>query len=147
MRLNSVIGSDDFDIERLIPLLTAVLNKESDEVIWDKVYTAVTESTTTPSPRPPPNLDQTPILRNTSSFLNSSEHRKYVDSVLREELESIYVGVPGFYEEFFGDVENLQATGLLSLQDARSRTIPYLAYKRKGKRGLGLVEASSQLVP
>lgn len=142
-----MIGSDDFDIERLIPLLTAVLNKESDEVIWDKVYTAVTESTTTPSPRPPPNLDQTPILRNTSSFLNSSEHRKYVDSVLREELESIYVGVPGFYEEFFGDVENLQATGLLSLQDARSRTIPYLAYKRKGKRGLGLVEASSQLVP
>ncbi|OCL07126.1 hypothetical protein AOQ84DRAFT_320397 [Glonium stellatum] len=50
LRLGSSVDSDDFSIERIIPLLKAVLSAESDEVIWDNVYTAVAEST--PPPRP-----------------------------------------------------------------------------------------------
>jgi hypothetical protein len=62
---------------RVKPLLSAVLNNESDEFIWDKVYSAVTESA--PPPRPLSSFQQTSWLRNTSSFANSFEHCKYVD--------------------------------------------------------------------
>lgn len=62
---------------RVKPLLSAVLNNESDELIWDKVYSAVTESTL--PPRPLSSFQQTPWLRNTSSFAHSFELRKYVD--------------------------------------------------------------------
>ena len=104
--LISAVNSDDFDFDRIKPLLTAVVNSEPDEIVWDKVYDAVTE--TTPPPRSLPSIQQTPWLRNTSSFANSSEHRKYMDDVLKEELGSMYVGVPGFYETFFGDVGGLE---------------------------------------
>ena len=97
--------SHDFDVERLIPLLNAVLN-ESDEFIWNKVYDAITEST--PPPHPAPSVKPTPWLRNTSSFANPSEHRKCVDDVQKEELGPMYVGVPGFYEALFGDVAGFE---------------------------------------
>jgi hypothetical protein len=96
LRLNSAVNSDDFDIERVTPLLKAVINNESDDIIWDKAYAAVTEFT--PPPRPLPFLNQTPWSNATSSIVNSSEHRKYVDDVLKDELgSSLYIGVPGSY--------------------------------------------------
>ncbi|OBT81185.1 hypothetical protein VE02_10127 [Pseudogymnoascus sp. 03VT05] len=99
---------DDFDIERVTPLLNAVINNESDDIIWNKAYAAVTEST--PPTRLLPFLNQTPWSNATSSIVNSSEHRKYVDDVLKDELgSSLYIGVPGFYDAFFGDVEELDS--------------------------------------
>ncbi|KAF1924748.1 uncharacterized protein M421DRAFT_424639 [Didymella exigua CBS 183.55] len=106
LRLELSTESDDFDLTRIIPLLRAVLNDESDDIIWDKVYDAVTEPT--PPPRPPLSILQTPWLRSTGSFANSTEHRKYVDEVLKEELGPMYVGIPGFFEAFFGEVADLQ---------------------------------------
>jgi hypothetical protein len=35
--------SDDFDLEIIIPLLDTVLNNGPDELIWNKVYDAVTK--------------------------------------------------------------------------------------------------------
>ncbi|KAH1912923.1 hypothetical protein KXW47_006564, partial [Aspergillus fumigatus] len=105
-RFISVVDSDEFDIARLFPLLDAIYDCQPDETIWNEVYTAVVEST--PPPRSLPYLHQTPYLHTTSSFVNSSEHRKYVDDVLKEELGSIYVNVPGFYEAYFGDVDGLE---------------------------------------
>ncbi|KAH8696886.1 hypothetical protein GQ44DRAFT_779472 [Phaeosphaeriaceae sp. PMI808] len=102
LSLNSAIFSDNLDTARIKPLLEAVLKNEPDEVIWDRVYDAVTEST--PPPRPPSSFQRTPRLRNTSSFANSTEHRKYVDEVLKEELGPMYVGIPGFFEVFFGEI-------------------------------------------
>ena len=41
--------------------------------------------------------------------MNSSEQRKYVDDVLKVELgSSLHVGVPGFYDAFFGDIADLE---------------------------------------
>ncbi|OAA54288.1 Protein kinase-like domain protein [Niveomyces insectorum RCEF 264] len=75
--------------------------------IWDQVDNAVTEST--PPPRPKASsLEQTPWLRNTSSFVNSSEHRKYVDGVLKEELGPMYVGLRDFDQTYFGGVADLE---------------------------------------
>lgn len=103
----SLADTDGFDIDRVFPLLLAILNNESDIVIWNNVTIAVTEST--PPPCALPNLDQTPYSHNTSSFVNTSEYRKYVDCVLKTELGSdLHIGVPHFYEAFFGEIEGLE---------------------------------------
>ncbi|KAK4131096.1 hypothetical protein BT67DRAFT_389147 [Trichocladium antarcticum] len=107
LQLASAVYSDDFDLDRIKPLLNAALADPLDDaLIWGRVYDAVTEST--PPPRPiAPSLLQTPWLRNTGSFANSSEYRKYVDNVLMEELGPIFVGLPDFHKTYFGSVQNL----------------------------------------
>ncbi|PVH98640.1 hypothetical protein DM02DRAFT_681826 [Periconia macrospinosa] len=119
LELNSAVNSGNFDIERVIPLVRAVLNNEPDEVIWNNVYAAVAASTvfTVAEPTTPPlsapslaaSFQQTPWLYNTGSFANSTEHRKYVDGVLKEELGQLYVGVPGFFDAYFGSVPGLKS--------------------------------------
>ncbi|KAH7118143.1 hypothetical protein B0J13DRAFT_652576, partial [Dactylonectria estremocensis] len=106
--LISAVASADFDFGRVKPLRKSALADEADDaLIWDQVYNAVTEST--PPPRPvASSIQQTPWLRNTSSFANSSEHRKYVDDVLKEELGPMYVGLRNFHETYFGDVADLE---------------------------------------
>ena len=102
----TAVNNDDFDVDRILPLLQATLREESDNVIWSTVYDAVTEST--PPPRPTSFFQQTPLSINTGSFANSTEHRKHVDDVLKEELGHLYVGIPGFFDAFFGDVPGLR---------------------------------------
>ncbi|KAM0584291.1 hypothetical protein ACHAP6_007485 [Verticillium nonalfalfae] len=107
LTLNAAIVSDDYNFDRIRPLLSSALTDNPDDaLLWDHVCNAVAEST------PPPrsiasSLQQTPWLRNTSGFANSSEHRKYVDLVLREELGTMYVGLPGFHKAYFGRVVDL----------------------------------------
>ncbi|KAK3312493.1 hypothetical protein B0H66DRAFT_608756 [Apodospora peruviana] len=107
-RLNSAVNSDNFNLDHIKPLLKSVLADNPDDAqIWDRVYNAVTEST------PPLRLiassfQQTPWLHNTSGFANSSEYRKDVDRVLRDELGAMYVGLPRFHEAFFGRVARLE---------------------------------------
>ncbi|KAF2240285.1 hypothetical protein BU26DRAFT_545068 [Trematosphaeria pertusa] len=122
LSLNSAIFSGNHDTARIKPLLGAVLNKEPDEVIWDRVYDAVTEST--PPPRPASSFPQTPWLRNTSSFANSTEHRKYVDKVLKEELGPMHVDIPSFFEAFFGEIAEPAARTPAS--EARRRPLAQL---------------------
>ncbi|KAE8849627.1 hypothetical protein PTNB73_01362 [Pyrenophora teres f. teres] len=105
-RLHAAVSPDDFDAERVRPLLDAILKLQPDEFVWDAVYNAVTEST--PPPRPTSSFQQTPLSINTGSFANSTEHRKHVDDVLKEELGHIYVGIPGFFDAVFGDVPGLR---------------------------------------
>ncbi|KAJ8116066.1 hypothetical protein ONZ43_g4521 [Nemania bipapillata] len=103
LSLASAVASNDFDYARVKPLLVAVIAKKCDEEVWDQVYNAVTEST--PPPRPiASSLQQTPWLRNTVSFVNSSEHRKYVNDVLTEELGPMYAGLRNLNETYFGGV-------------------------------------------
>ncbi|KAF2818207.1 hypothetical protein CC86DRAFT_337418 [Ophiobolus disseminans] len=107
-KLNLAVSSDDFDLEQIRPLWNAVLENESDHIIWSQAEIAVTEST--PPPRPSSSFQQTPLSINTGSFANSTEFRKHVDDVLREELGHLYVGIPGFFEAFFEDVPGLRPT-------------------------------------
>jgi hypothetical protein len=104
----TAINADVFDAERLFHLLQAVLYREHDDVVWNKVYAVVAEST--PPPRTTLSLQQTPWLHSTGSFANSTEHRKYVDDVLKEEPGNMYAGVPGFIDAFFGEVLKLGPT-------------------------------------
>ena len=116
-RLSSAVICNNFDFDRIKPLLSAVLNNESDELIWDNVYIAVTESTL--PPRPLSSFPQTPWLCNTSSFANSFEHRKYMDDVLKEELGTIYINIPGFYTAFFGNIVDLETTSNVVFKKCR----------------------------
>ncbi|EDU46210.1 conserved hypothetical protein [Pyrenophora tritici-repentis Pt-1C-BFP] len=75
----TAVNTDEFDIDRILPLLQATLREESDDVIWNAVYDAVTEST--PPPRLTSSFQQTPLSINTGSFANSTEHRKHVDDL------------------------------------------------------------------
>ena len=108
LKLISAVASDGFDFDRIKRLLNAATSDSPDDrIIWDQVYNAVTEST--PPPRPiASSLQQTPWLHNTSSFANSSEYRKDVDRVLKNELGAMYVGVSRFHETFFGGVADLE---------------------------------------
>ena len=101
-----MVSSDNFDNGRIRPLLDAIVNNQPDEVVWNRVYEAVTEST--PPRHPSSSFQQTPLSINTGSFANSAEHRKHVDNVLKEELGHLYVGVPDFFNAFFGGVPGLR---------------------------------------
>ena len=113
--LGTAAHSPDLDIECLISLLIAVLNNEPDEVIWNNAYDAVTASTGSTFARPttPPLTGyaltpSTPRTRNTGTLVNSTEERAYFDGVLKEELEMLYAGVPGFFDAYFGSVPGLE---------------------------------------
>ncbi|KAB5511463.1 hypothetical protein GE09DRAFT_932421, partial [Coniochaeta sp. 2T2.1] len=66
-RLNSLVNSDDFELDSIKHLLNAALADDpNDALIWDQVYNAVTECT--PPPRPiASSLQQTPWLRKSQS--------------------------------------------------------------------------------
>ncbi|KAJ2996128.1 hypothetical protein NUW58_g1072 [Xylaria curta] len=123
-RLTTAIASDDFDFDRVRPLLNVALAKSTDGEIWEQVYIAVTEST--PPPRPvASSLQQTPWLRNTSSFPNSSECRKHVDDVLKEELGPMYVGLPHFYDTYFDNVADLKTASEAFFEQCVGGTHPF----------------------
>ncbi|KAL2187716.1 hypothetical protein L209DRAFT_708640 [Thermothelomyces heterothallicus CBS 203.75] len=109
LRLTSAVFSDDSDLDRIRALLKAALaDNLDDELVWSRVYDAVTEST--PPLRPiTSSLQQTLWLYNTSSFANSSEYHQYMDKVLKAELGPIYIGIPRFCETYFGGVAGLEA--------------------------------------
>ncbi|KAF2452271.1 serine/threonine-protein kinase Sgk2 [Lineolata rhizophorae] len=127
-RLYGVVDSDGYmNIGPITPLLNAVLSNESDEVVWDKVYAAVTPST---PPQAVPCLDQTPHMR---SLVNTSEYRTQTDSVLKEELGGLYAGIPDFYEKFFGEVPGLDVAAAGVFAKCKEGDNPL--YSKGGWRG------------
>ncbi|KAK4103865.1 hypothetical protein N658DRAFT_564856 [Parathielavia hyrcaniae] len=124
LRLELSLRSDDFDLDRIKPLLSAALADHLDDaLIWDRVYDAVAEST--PPPRPiASSFRQTPWLRNTGSFANSSEHRRYVDNALKEELGPMYVDLRDFHKTYFGHVPNLETASKMFFKDCLESSSP-----------------------
>ncbi|KAG0157856.1 Tyrosine-protein kinase, active site [Penicillium digitatum] len=132
LRLISAVASNDFDLERIKPLLKiSIVNTSTDEQIWNLVDAAAAEST------PPPrtiasSLQQTPWLHKTSSFANSSEYRQDVDRVLKSELGPLYVGLPHFRSTFFGGVSGLQSASDAVFQRCTEGSNPAFADGWKG---------------
>lgn len=124
--LTSSVSSDDFDFDRIIALLKVAVDESSEDTrIWLRVYDAVTEAT--PPPRPiASSITQTPWLHRTSGFANSSEYRKDIDRVLREELGTLYVGVRDFRKQFFKGVTGLEAASEVVLRKCMEGSDPLL---------------------
>ncbi|KAK7972412.1 hypothetical protein PG988_006546 [Apiospora saccharicola] len=124
-RLVSTIVSDgsSFELDRVQPLLKSVIAAKPDEEIWDQVYHIIGDETP-PPPTIASSLQQTPWLQNTSSFANSSEHRKHVDGVLKEELGPLYVGLRDFQPVFFGGVAGLDAASEATFRKCKDGETP-----------------------
>ena len=112
-----------------------VLNNEPDEVIWSNVYAVVAELTTPPPSAPSlaASFPQTPWLHHTGSFANSTEHRKHTDGVLKEEQGQLYVGVPGFFNAYFGSVAGLKPAAQAVLDKCNEGDNPL--YRESGWQG------------
>ncbi|KIW99446.1 uncharacterized protein Z518_11185 [Rhinocladiella mackenziei CBS 650.93] len=127
------VVSKHLDIERIVPLLRVVINKEPDDIIFEKAYAAVVE----PTPPPPPPrahiLFQTPHKHSTSSIVNTSEHRKFMDDLLKEEIGPLYTDIPGFYEAFYGKVPHLKENAETVFQKCPKGDTP-LYHKKTGWR-------------
>lgn len=123
----------DFDFVRVKPLLATVLGRESDQELWDQVYKVVTESTPPPprlTPQPtsqpsPPLANQTPRTKSTGYIYNSSQHRMSTDKLLKEELDSLYVDVPGFHDAFLGHIPGLEAATEAIFKGFQQGASPY----------------------
>ncbi|KAI6257061.1 hypothetical protein MCOR27_000050 [Pyricularia oryzae] len=135
VKLISAAASGDFDFDRFKPLLLiAIANNRDDAFLWDQVYRAVTEATP-PSQSVASSL-QTPWLHNTGSFANSSEYRQDVDKVLRSELGPLYVGLPCFWDAFFGRMAGLRAISENVFKECTESSDPLFCGERKLDVGL-----------
>ena len=59
-----------------------------------------------------------------------SEYRKYVDYVLKKELSSLYIGIPGLYKAFFRGVESLKKVSAAVFKKCKEGDNPL--YTKKG---------------
>ncbi|OCK78451.1 hypothetical protein K432DRAFT_427264 [Lepidopterella palustris CBS 459.81] len=134
-RLSSAINTGDFDVGRVIPLLTAILNNASDSIIWDKVYDIVAESAlsivakpSTPPPSGPPRIasfQQTPWTFNTGSFADTSDLRRNVDPILKDEVEdNLKIDHPEVFDTFFGQIPRLHEITAAVLQSCKEAEPP-----------------------
>ncbi len=108
LKLISAVASSEFDFGRIKPLLNVALShKPENTLIWDQVYNAITEST--PPSRPiPSHFQYTPWLHHTSGSENSSENRQDMDSALKLELNTFYVGLRHFRQTILWIVASVE---------------------------------------
>ncbi|OJD10456.1 hypothetical protein AJ78_08541 [Emergomyces pasteurianus Ep9510] len=105
--------------------------------VWNAVLSlidTVSRVTTPPRRIPLSSIQQTPWLHNTSSFSNSTEHQKYVDRVLKEELGEIQVDLPRFFDAYFGDIPPLTTVSQAVLEECKKGDSP-LYSTEEGWRG------------
>jgi Fungal protein kinase len=105
LNLNAAIYADGFDFEQIVPLLNAVLNNETDEVIWNNVYAAVARPTTPLQSNLPftASFQQTPWTFSTGMFEDTSDLRRHVDPILKAEVDgNLIIDHPQFFDTFFG---------------------------------------------
>ncbi|KAJ9609296.1 hypothetical protein H2204_015571 [Knufia peltigerae] len=121
-RFYAQIDSEQFDANSVIPLLRDVINEAPDEILLAKAYATLTEST--PPPRPQAHVLQTPYTHSTSSIVNSSEQRQYMDDLLKDEMGPLYIGIPGFYETFYGKIPGLEENAAAVFNKCQEGDVP-----------------------
>ncbi|KAK0725638.1 hypothetical protein B0H67DRAFT_598797 [Lasiosphaeris hirsuta] len=88
-------AASSFDVDRIKPLLKSAISDNNDALIWNEFYKA-----------------QTPWLHNTGSFANS------------DELGTVYVGLPRFYETFFRRVAGLETASEAVFEKCKQSSEP-----------------------
>ncbi|EGE81887.1 hypothetical protein BDDG_04830 [Blastomyces dermatitidis ATCC 18188] len=102
------VQQNDFSYEVYRALSQLVIRKALDIDIWTAVINLIITVLRSTPPPSTPFIQQTPITYNMSSLVNSSEYRKDVDNVLKEDIGPMSIDIPGFYEAFFGEVTDLE---------------------------------------
>ncbi|KGM91991.1 uncharacterized protein PADG_11777 [Paracoccidioides brasiliensis Pb18] len=73
--------------------------------IWKVVLNLnTTVSRATLPLRPILSIQQTPWLRKTSSFANSTEYRKHINRVLKKGLGRLHINISSFFDTYFEDI-------------------------------------------
>ncbi|KAL9028237.1 MAG: hypothetical protein Q9196_003371 [Gyalolechia fulgens] len=115
--LYSGLSSSQTNINSIAGLLHTVVAVDDDQRIWAKLYEVIAQTRPTPQPTTPPqthpliasSFQQTPLSFNTGGFEDTSEYRKQVDDLLREELlPSLRIDIPDFVDAVFGCVPRLE---------------------------------------
>ncbi|EEH07624.1 conserved hypothetical protein [Histoplasma capsulatum G186AR] len=123
---------DDFNYSYCQPLIQLIIQKAPDTDIWKAIFDLITSvaqaaqaTRSTPPPRSSLIIPQTPHSRNTSSLANSSELRRDIDPVLRDELlGELHVNIPGFFAAYFDGIEGLSRTAQAVYQKCNTGDSP-----------------------
>ncbi|KUI68648.1 hypothetical protein VM1G_03803 [Cytospora mali] len=95
----------DFNLVRVKPLLATVLERQSDQELWDQVYKVVAELSS--GPKTPPHIPfsqtlDTPIKSTSSSQRGSEQTHDDLDLRILQEINGcVYRDTEGFYEKHF----------------------------------------------
>ena len=97
------IQTGPFTYDRFRSLSLLVINRRPDVDIWTAVFDLInTFSHVTPPPSAPASLDETPVIRSSSSFQGSEQTRKILDPALFYEIQHCtYRNVEGFFQKYF----------------------------------------------
>ncbi|KUL91151.1 hypothetical protein ZTR_00757 [Talaromyces verruculosus] len=80
----------------VIPFIKAAVTRTSDIGFWSEVLNILEEGFSSPS------IQQTPWISSADNFSNSAQYKKYLNTVIEEEIGSLHLGLPNFYGTFFG---------------------------------------------
>jgi hypothetical protein len=100
------------DFKHAAQLLKDVIYCAEDATIWSSVLDLITRTRPSHCPATPPSFvapyQQTPSSFNTGSFVDTSDLRRHVDPILKDELEgNLIIDHPGFFSKFFDGVSQL----------------------------------------
>ena len=114
-------GPFNFECFRTLSLL--VIDQRPDTDIWKAVFSLVNNlSSVTPPPSAPASLDDTPVIRSSSSFQGSEQTRKALDPALFYEIQHCtYRNVDGFFEKYF-ESKSWERRSKVILGSVRRRT-------------------------
>jgi len=152
------LQSNQQDVQAVVPLLTKVVEKAPDAEIWVAAYELITQPAQQPTPPEeitPPTASELSVelaeLRalttpnkpiaseNTpqpSYRLWSTEPGAHFEKELQMELgTSLYIGVPGFEDAFFGGVTNLQSIAKTVFEKCQEGDDPLFNKKKSGWQG------------
>ena len=123
------VRNGDFSYEHYHELSRLVVRKTPDADIWNAVFDLIHKlSRLTPPPSLPlikSSFQQTPWTFNTGGFEDTSEHRKYVDDVLRAELTpSLRIDIPDFMNAIFGPVPRLDELSKILFDHCQKEDTP-----------------------
>ena len=103
------ITSGSVDVEATALLLERVIERAPDHDIWCAVYGLVPPTTPPRTPRiTASTVPNTPHFFGSGADHNTEEGRKYMDSVIENEMKDhIYLDIPGFFAAFFDSIDGL----------------------------------------
>ncbi|PKY06361.1 hypothetical protein P168DRAFT_279806 [Aspergillus campestris IBT 28561] len=98
--------SNESDISRVLSPLSSVLDNEPDVTIWRKAYSAAINRT--PPPRPVVTRNEASSSPTMWPMADSFEYERRADAMLEQELGSMYIDVPGFFDAYLGRAEEVE---------------------------------------
>lgn len=109
-KISEELERETIERRKLVPFLKAVIRRTSDIGFWGEIFEVLEEYFPTAS------IQQTPWIHSAETFSNSADYKKYLDTVLEEEIGSLHLGLRDFYETMFRGMSDLEEVSKLVFQ-------------------------------